>query len=478
MFSQAARQVFDCLERRKGEAWLIGCDREKFDRDIRNKYQQIREISLSSTVTQLKVIIVRERAIDFLVDFLAAIAADCVVFLGDPTWVDREWQEVLDLVRPNLILGEKTKILSQYPINTRLLSNSICISTGGSSGKIRFAIHTWETLTAAVMGFYYYFDLNHINSFCVLPLHHVSGLMQFLRSFLSGGKFFVYSYNELKLNINKLQDLNLNIDDFYISLVPTQLKFILENNPIWLSQFKTVFVGGAATWKELLISATKYRINLAPTYGMTETAAQIATLKPEYFLSIDNIKDRENTRNNNNCGRILPHAKVEIRGDAGEVLETGRSGIICIESKSLFWGYYDRDAIELPERRKTYITDDLGYLDEAEHLYIIGRNSQKIITGGKNVFPAEIEAVILGTGLVKDVCAIGLADEYWGQVVTVVCVPNADSNSTEIQTAVRGRLSNYKYPKHWIIVDSLVRDRKGKLNYKTIEKIALELLQK
>jgi O-succinylbenzoic acid--CoA ligase len=470
MFSQAALRIFDCLERRKGEAWLIGCDAEKFDRDVRNKYRQIREISLNSTVTQLKVIIVRNRAIDFLVDFLGAIAADCVVFLGDPAWVDREWQEVLDSVQPDLILGEKTEKLAKRSANTKLLSNSICIPTGGSSGKTRFAIHTWETLAAAMTGFYKYFELKPINSFCVLPLYHVGGLMQFLRSFLSGGFFFVYSYQELKANIRKIQNFKLNIDNFYISLVPTQLKFVLENNPAWLSQFKTVFVGGSAIWQELLIFAKKYRINLASTYGMTETAAQIATLKPEDFL----LKDLEL---NNNCGRILPHAKVEIRGDKGEILEVGRTGIICIESESLFWGYYDRDATTIPERIKTYITDDIGYIDEFGYLYIIGRNSQKIITGGKNVFPAEIESVILGTGLVKDVCAIGLADEYWGQVITVVCVPNMNVSSTEIQEAVRDKLSKFKYPKHWIIVDSLGRDRRGKLNYNTIEKLALKLLQ-
>lgn len=472
MFSQAARQIFDCLERRKGEAWLIGYDAEKFERDIRNKYQQIREISLNSSVKQLKVIIVRERAIDFLVNFLAAIAADCIVFLGDPAWVDREWQEVLDSVQPDLILEEKTKELANRSTNTKLLSNFICIPTGGSSGKTRFTIHTWETLAAAVTGFYKYFELKPINSFCVLPLYHVGGLMQFLRSFLSGGFFFVYSYQELKTNIRKIQNFQLNIDNFYISLVPTQLKFVLENNPAWLSQFKTVFVGGSATWQELLISAKKYRINLAPTYGMTETAAQIATLKPEDFL----YKNLE--LNDNNCGLILPHVKVEIRGDNGEILEVGRSGIIWIKSESLFWGYYDRDATTLPERIKTYMTDDIGYLDKFGYLYIIGRNSQKIITGGKNVFPTEIEAVISGTGLVKDVCVIGLADEYWGQVITVVCVPNMNVSSLEIQAAVIDKLSRFKYPKHWIIVESLGRDRRGKLNYNTIKKLALKLLQK
>ena len=76
-------------------------------------------------------------------------------------------------------------------------ANWIMIPTGGSSGKVRFAIHTWETLIASVRGFTEHFLINHVNSFCVLPLYHVSGLMQFMRSFTTGGKLVILSLKEL-----------------------------------------------------------------------------------------------------------------------------------------------------------------------------------------------------------------------------------------------------------------------------------------
>ena len=72
------------------------------------------------------------------------------------------------------------------------------IPTGGTSGKIRFAMHNWETLTASVKGFYRYFGETHVNSFCVLPLYHVSGLMQFMRSFITGGRLLNLPYKALK----------------------------------------------------------------------------------------------------------------------------------------------------------------------------------------------------------------------------------------------------------------------------------------
>ena len=72
------------------------------------------------------------------------------------------------------------------------------IPTGGSSGQIKFAIHTWETLKASVQGFTEYFQLKQVNSFCVLPLYHVSGLMQFMRSFTTGGKLAIIPFKTLE----------------------------------------------------------------------------------------------------------------------------------------------------------------------------------------------------------------------------------------------------------------------------------------
>ena len=72
------------------------------------------------------------------------------------------------------------------------------IPTGGSSGQIRFATHTWETLMASIAGFTQYFQQISVNSFCVLPLYHVSGLMQFLRSFTTGGKLVIQPFKEVE----------------------------------------------------------------------------------------------------------------------------------------------------------------------------------------------------------------------------------------------------------------------------------------
>ena len=333
------------------------------------------------------------------------------------------------------------------------------IPTGGSSGKIRFAIHTWETLIASVNGFRQYFALKQVNSFCVLPLYHVSGLMQFMRSFTTGGRLVVLPFKALEIG----NTTDINPAEYFISLVPTQLQRLLQHQYHWLAEFQTVLLGGAPAWKELLETARHCRIRLAPTYGMTETASQIVTLKPDDFLN-----------GNNSSGQVLPHVSVTIRSPKGEILEAKNLGTIAIESNSLFIGYYSE---ENQIKTTLFQADDLGYFDEKGYLHIIGRNSNKIVTGGENVFPSEVEAAIQSTNLVIDVCVIGLPDRHWGQVVTAIYIPKHAKVSTDIlKTALEHKLCKFKRPKYWFPVESLPRNAQGKVNREKLKKLSMALM--
>ena len=131
------------------------------------------------------------------------------------------------------------------------------------------------------------------------------------------------------------------------------------------------------------------------------------------------------------------------------------------------------------EFQQEFETDDLGYFDPQGYLYITSRRSLRIITGGEKVFPSEVEAVILETKLVQDICVLGLPDSYWGEVVTAVYVPvNSgiiqEINSEEIQAAIAlhltQHLAKYKHPKIWFPVEKLPRNTQGKINYQTLRK--------
>ena len=412
-------------------------------------YELQKILAIANSDRKLKVFIVEDNPLKFLAAFMAGVIAEVDLFLCDRAWQQNEWQQVLSLAKPDLILGKPTiEINTINSLNGNLQSNLpdrplIMIPTGGTSGKIRFAMHSWETLSASVRSFQEYFDCENINSFCTLPLYHVSGLMQFMRSFITEGNLVLCPYKAVQT------EFNIDTREYFISLVPTQLQLLIESIPDWLSRFKTVLLGGAPATRSLLETARKHHISIAPTYGMTETASGVVTLKPSDFLA-----------GNNSSGRVLPHARVTIK-------PIDNIGSIAISGASLCLGYYPQLFTST-----TLVTDDLGYFDRDGYLHLVGRNSHKIITGGENVFPAEVEAAIFTTGLVMDVCVIGISDRQWGQAVTAIYVPVADFDLEEVKQQIRSQLANYKQPKKWIKLDRLPRNNRGKINYQRLKAIA------
>ena len=444
--------------------WLISYDSQLFWRLIQDSLSKVLEFK--TTLNSTPVIFIAEKdPWEFLAFFVASVAAETQVFLCNPDWKQNEWQQVFNLVKPDFILGtdylksaQNNHPIDKYSFTDDVEQSLIMIPTGGTSGKIRFTVHNWSTLTASVKGFCHYFSADTVNSFCILPLYHVSGLMQFMRSFLTSGKLAISSYSDLKQG----KKININKQDFFISLVPTQLQFLLQSQPNCLANFSTILLGGAPPWQSLLDEARKYKLPLAPTYGMTETASQIVTLKPEDFLW-----------GNNSSGLVLPHAQVTILDQQGNLQNTNKVGSITLTAKSLFLGYYGDSNNNQPSEK--LITDDLGFFDSQGYLHIVGRRSYKIITGGENVFPAEVEAAILATHLVKDVCVIGLSDSVWGQAVTAVYIPAQENISTAmIQEQIEDKLSKYKLPKSWIKVDRLPRNERGKIDYQKMQDIVNE----
>jgi O-succinylbenzoic acid--CoA ligase len=466
----AMSTVMDCFNQRLTQNWLIGYPQETLNELIEQRLRQV-----SNWDSPVRVLLAERNPVRFLAGFIAACARNAHLFLGNPDWSLGEWQSVVDMVQPDLVWkgeeGGEGEVHKVSEPNTRYrlpaIYPLIMIPTGGSCGQLRFAVHTWETLMAAIAGFQQYFDVKQVNSFCVLPLYHVSGLMQFLRSLMSGGRLVLLPFKELETG----RTVDIQPETFFLSLVPTQLQRLLNQPALipWLSRFQTVLLGGAPPWSELLETARTHQIRLAPTYGMTETAAQVATLKPEAFL-----------QGYSGCGQVLPHAHIQICTPTGQPVDAAQTGIITIHASSLAIGYYPFPHSSSPFSPLPALfsdppalpTDDLGFLDQQGYLHIVGRSSDKIITGGENVFPAEVEAVIRATGFVQDVCVIGVSDRHWGQTVTALYVPSSPEVSPEkLQTAVKTRLSKFKQPKQWIAVDQLPRNAQGKLSRPQIEQM-------
>jgi o-succinylbenzoate---CoA ligase len=429
-------RVYELFSQRVRSGWLTNHLTAAQSDRLQQRAEQI-----SSELTQSRsnfIAIASADPIEFIAQLMAGSRLGLPIFLVNPDWGTSELAQFARLTANVDRVRHRAQIM---------------IPTGGSSGQLKFAMHTWETLSASVWGFQEFYQIEQINSVCVLPLYHVSGLMQLIRSLLTEGKLFITDVHQLCTTRTSPID-RLDLANYFISLVPTQLHKLLDLDPHWLAGFYTILLGGAPPSIELLERARFARLPLALTYGMTETASQITSLKPAEFLA-----------GNHSCGRVLPHAKIQLGSTVNRI------GAIQIAAKSLMLGYFpDLNAC------RSFEPDDLGTIDELGYLTIIGRSSGKIVTGGENVLPIEVIDAIMATKLVRDVWVVGLPDPYWGQKIVAVYVPLDPQITAQILTlAITGKISKYKIPKVWIPVAEIPRNSLGKVSIYQVEALAARL---
>ena len=430
-----------------------------------------------------KVLIAEADPTQFLAGFWAALLAGWDIALANPHWGHQEWSRASYLIQPTVVWASSSPLaqISTQSIqtlekctHTPLPSLStdeslILIPTGGSSGQVKFACHHWQTLTIAAIGFCNYFGSGKpISSYCVLPLYHVSGLMQAIRTLVSGGQLLLASLNDIEIATNSLRSKSA-----FISLVPTQLERLLRADQAkQLRQFEGVLLGGAPSWRSLLNRAASNRIPVCLSYGMTETAAMVTVTDADAFLEANGQMSTS--------GQTMSHADIQIEKD-GEQLPVGEVGQVVVRSPAVARGYYSASSPAFGQN--TFYTDDLGYLDVDGHLHISGRISHKIISGGENIFPDEVEAALRATHQVSDVYVLGLPDKEWGEVVAAAYVPTDESVSPaslkhalssasdspsefvpDLALKEVSRLSHYKHPKRWLALGTLPRNAQGKIN--------------
>lgn len=365
----------------------------------------------------------------FMTAFATAVAGKSDVFLCDPRWSENERKQVA------AVLASQPGLASPKPGNGE--GGWLMIPTGGTSGQIKFARHDGHTLAAAVRGFTQHFGLKTVNAVGLLPLHHVSGLMAWMRCLMTEGEYLSLDWKAIEAG--KLPVLPGQPEGWVLSLVPTQLERLVRSEATvdWLQRFRIIFLGGAPAWPALLERAAELRLPISIGYGMTETAAMITALRPQEFLA--------GIRSN---GSPLPHGNVRI----------GELDRVILDGASLFRGYY-------PAWRETrsFATQDRGRLDAQGQLYVLGRVDAVIITGGEKVEPLEIEAVLRSSGEFSDVVVLGLPDPTWGQSVAAVYPASTRPNMVRVNAAL-ATLSPIKHPKHFLPIAEWPVNAQGKVN--------------
>lgn len=328
------------------------------------------------------------------------------------------------------------------------------IFTSGTSGVPKGACLTYGNLFANAHG-----SAAHLGTgpsdrwLACLPLYHVGGMTILWRACLNGFGVILQDgfQEEAVVRATDTQAATL------VSLVPTMLKRLLEwpGGTEALARLRLVLLGGAAADPELLQAARAAGIRVAVTYGLTEATSQVATARPE------ELPARPAT-----VGRPLPGVQVRIGLEQGGPVVPDRIGEVLVSGPTVMAGYDG-----LPEATDAALQDgwlhtgDLGWMDAEGYVYILQRRSDLIVSGGENVYPVEVEAVLVRHPAVQAACVIGLPDSEWGQRVAaaVVLRPGMAVTPADLDQYCRDEMASYKRPREYFYMKSLPLTASGKI---------------
>ena len=293
----------------------------------------------------------------------------------------------------------------------------------------------------------------------MLPLYHVGGLSIILRSAIDGASVVL----ERGFDARRANSAIRTHAATLVSVVATMLTRVLDDNGDrrYPATLRCVLTGGGPVATALVERALRLGVPVAPTYGLTETASQVVTALPE-----------EAPVRPASCGRPLPGVSIKIaNADAA-----GR-GEVLVRAPAVMAGYLDDEGATRAAIRDGWLyTGDIGHFDEAGYLYIDDRRSDLIVTGGENVYPAEVEAVLLAHSMVAEAGVYGCADPLWGHRVeaAVVLRDSASVGDGELRQWCSVRLAGFKVPRTIRFADALPRTASGKVRRAMLRREAQE----
>ncbi len=252
--------------------------------------------------------------------------------------------------------------------------------------------------------------------------------------------------------------------------VPTILTMLTRHDAVDRfdhSSLRYVIYAGSPMYRaDQKHALTKLGRVIVQYFGMGEVTGNITVLPP-HLHSLDDADMPVGS-----CGYPRTGMDVTILDDAGNHLSPGTTGEICVRGPGVFNGYHNnQEAIDKATTFGWFHTGDLGHLDQRGFVYITGRASDMYISGGSNVYPREIEEVLLTHPAVAEACVLGLPDERWGESGVAVLVLEADAtiSDSEMLAHLDGRLAKYKWPQRFVIWAELPKSGYGKVAKKDVK---------
>jgi fatty-acyl-CoA synthase len=364
------------------------------------------------------------------------------------------------------VIGSGAALPPDEPVG--LDDAAMILYTSGTTGNPKGALLTHGNITWNCINVLVDFDFSSTDvALMISPMFHVASLdMGVLPTLLKGGTVVL----EAKFDPRRTLGLIERHRATTISGVPTTYQMLCEH-PDWdatdLSSLNKLTCGGSAVPMRVLEAYERRGLRFSNGYGMTETAPGATTLPA--------------ARSRDKAGSSgLPHFFTDVRvadpldPEAGPA-EPGTVGEIQIKGPNVIHQYWNR-----PEASEdSYTADgwfksgDMGYKDPDGFVFISDRLKDMIISGGENIYPAEVEQAIAELDAVGSVAVIGVPDEKWGEVPRAVVLLREGARLTEeqLRSFLEGRLARYKIPKSVVFVDEMPRTASGKIRKADLRKL-------
>lgn len=327
---------------------------------------------------------------------------------------------------------------------------AVVIFTSGSSAQPKGVIHTFDSLSNSIMNGSKVLNQKAGDRWLAsLPFYHIGGFQIICRALSTGCEIIIPD----ELKIQSIISSIIKFKPTHLSLVPTQLKQLLEESVPAPDELKICLVGGGFSEDSLIIDAADKGWKPVRVYGSTETASFVAA------ADVETIKKKSGT-----SGKAVENVKIKISSE-DEIL---------ISTSSLFKAYLnDYNATNEKLKNNFYYSGDLGKLDEAEYLFIEARRTDLIVSGGENVNPFEVETALLKIESISEACVFPMQDEKWGQIVAAAIVVKKNTDEELIKSELKKKLAAFKIPKKFFFADELPKTSLGKIEREKIRRMFL-----
>jgi O-succinylbenzoic acid--CoA ligase len=354
--------------------------------------------------------------------------------------------------RPEALVGRASAPSAEHRFDLAALHS--VLYTSGTSGRPKGAMltygnHLWSATASAIN-----LGLQPDDRWLAcLPLFHAGGLSILLRSVIYGTTAVVHAgFDAARVNA-AIDNEGVTI----VSVVANMLQRLLDErgDRAYPSSLRCVLLGGGPAPGPLLRRCAAIGVPVVQTYGLTETASQIATLAPEDAL-----------RKLGSAGKPLFGSELRIVAEDGTACPPGDAGEIVVRGPTVTPGYLNHaDETAAAIHDGWLHTGDAGRLDAEGYLYVLDRRDDLIVSGGENVYPAAVEAVLQSHPDVLEAGVYAVDDERWGKTPAAVVVlrPGATPDAAALITHCRERLAAYKTPSRIDFADALPRNAAGKL---------------